>query len=162
MTLPPTLRAEFAAPRLELWGLPALFTVLACHALAVVLFVVGWYGASQQATPEEQVAWGNLAAMGLLLVAGAHVGWLLSGRRAVGRRSRALARAVPGVVAPVVAAPVLEPAAPAVYVTALRSTRFHEPGCPLTTERSVEDVALDAARSRGLRPCGMCDPLDQP
>ena len=70
----------------------------------------------------------------LLVGLGAHTGWLVAGRRAVGSRSRAVAGATDGVLSPLTADGALH-LADELVVTAERMTLFHRPSCPLVAGR---------------------------
>jgi hypothetical protein len=157
--LPPTLRPEFAAPSLARgpWALRALLALVGVDLVVVGTVVTAWYQAAQLATPQEQIGWLDLAGVALLVGLGAHTGWLVAGRRAVGSRSRAVERATDGVLSPLTAAGWQE-TGDELVVTGDRMTLFHRPGCPLVDGRPTEALAATAALARGLAACAMCEP----
>lgn len=96
------------------------------------------------------LGWVNLAVAGLLLAGAGNGAWLLAGRRAVGRRRRALRPDV--VAAPAVAAS----AEDAAWHWVAGTVRAHRAGCLLTRDREVRVVGAAEIRRRGLRRCEVC------
>ncbi|MDT7549752.1 MAG: hypothetical protein QOE84_2146 [Actinomycetota bacterium] len=157
--LPPTLRPEFAAPSLARgpWGLRALLALVGVDLIVVGTVVTAWYHAAQLATPQQQIGWMDLAGVALLVGLGAHTGWLVAGRRAVGSRSRAVERATESVLSPLTVDTSQE-IGDELVLTGDRMTLFHRPGCPLVEGRSTEALAARAALAKGLAACSMCEP----
>jgi hypothetical protein len=153
------MRREFAAPSLARgpWGLRALLALVGVDLVVLGAVVTAWYQAAQLATPQEQIGWLDLAGVALLVGLGAHTGWLVAGRRAVGSRSRAVATATDGVLSPLTADGALHHADELV-VTAERMTLFHRPSCPLVAGRDLEPLDVTAALARGLGACAICEP----
>lgn len=159
---PHTLRTVHAAPSLTRgpWGLGSVLALLGVDLVVLGVLVTAWYQASNQATPQDQIGWLDLAGVALLTGVGAHTGWLVAGRRAVGRRARALDSAVAVVLAPVAdAAP--EEVADEGYVVGPSMTRYHLRSCPLVADRATEELDVATATERGLLPCAQCLPPDR-
>jgi hypothetical protein len=157
--LPPTLRPEFAAQSLARgpWPLRAVLALVGVDLLVVGTVVTAWYQAAQLPTPQAQIGWVDLAGVALLVGLGAHTGWLVAGRRAVGARSRAIERATASVLAPVTDDGAYTFTDEQVVVGE-RMTMFHRPSCPLVAGRDVEPLDVPTALGRGLQSCAMCEP----
>jgi hypothetical protein len=153
------MRREFAAPSLAQgpWGLRVLLALVGVDLVVIGAVVTAWYQAAQLATPQEQIGWLDLAGVALLVGLGAHTGWLVAGRRAVGSRSKAVAGAADGVLSPLAVDGVHDVADERV-VTGERMTLFHRPVCPLVAGRDLEALEVSAALARGLGACAMCEP----
>jgi drug/metabolite transporter (DMT)-like permease len=133
------------------WTRRSLLALAGCDLLVLVVVVVSWHEASYRATPQQQIGWFDLAGLALVVGFSSHAGWLVAGRRAVGRRSTALAprtEAIFGVVVPETAA--------GRVVTGEKMTLFHAPSCPMAQARGTEALSLEEALGRGLSPCAMC------
>lgn len=72
-----------------------------------------------------------------------------NGSQPVGRDEPVVAPSTNGQAAP----------APGPYVIVAGGSRFHDPGCSATTGKAVTGIGLDDARSRGLQPCRLCEPV---
>lgn len=163
----PTLRPAFAAQPRGPHPASAVLALVAVDLLVVGLLLLSWFQASRAAQPASQIGWLDLAGASLLLGAGAHTGWLLAGRRAVGRRSRALALAVAALLPGPGQRSGLPPAEQSgeqllddlgdddVLVVEATS-HHHRPGCPLLVERLVHRVPQAEATASGRRPCPFC------
>jgi hypothetical protein len=153
------LRPEFAAPSLARgpWGLRALLALVGVDLVVVGTVVTAWNQAAQLATPQEQIGWVDLAGVALLVGLGAHTGWLVAGRRAVGSRSRAVDRATESLLSPLAAA-TWQQGGDELVVTGDRMTLFHRPGCPLVEGRPTEALVATAALAKGLAACSVCEP----
>jgi hypothetical protein len=134
-----------------------LLALVGVDLVVVGAVVTAWYQAAQLATPQEQIGWLDLAGVALLVGLGAHTGWLVAGRRAVGSRSKAVAGAADGVLSPLAVDGVHDVADERV-VTGERMTLFHRPVCPLVAGRDLEALEVSAALARGLGACAMCEP----
>jgi hypothetical protein len=133
--------------------------------LGVVLWVVGWYNASDELDVDNQIAPLNLSVAGTLIAGVGFVLWFLAGRRAVGARRRVIVERRRSLVLSVEGRPSrrdqsLAPrAASPVLVAGPTLRRFHRSDCPLALGRT--DWA-EAGRSEhtaaGRVACGVCLP----
>lgn len=134
-------------------------------ALGLVLWFLGWYGASDKVVEGDQVVFVNLAAAGTLLAGAGFVNWFLHGRRAIRDRRRRLIlvrsrQLRPGFQRPVAdAQTVLRPrSSSAVLVAAAGLARFHRSDCALAVGRDWPTGDRTTFERAGQRPCGVCLP----
>jgi hypothetical protein len=132
------------------WTRASLVVLVGLDLAVLAALVVAWHQASYLPTPQQQMTWFDLAGVALVVGVSGHTGWLLAGRRAVGRRSRSVAERA-------LALPVNERPTDQV-LTGSGMTLFHRPGCPLSAARPTEALAAADAAGRGLRPCAVCRP----
>jgi hypothetical protein len=75
-------------PPPRLWSRRALGALAAAHAVALVLLVVAAGGPRGGDALGRQVTWLDVGGAGLALAAATQAGWLIAGRRALGRYRR--------------------------------------------------------------------------
>jgi hypothetical protein len=131
------------------WTINALLFLVILNLVAVVVIVIGWYGASTRGTVSSQTPWADAAIVGAILAGIADCMWLLQGRRAIGEQRRTLltleswqART----------ANVLPPAASDQLVRAAGMSRVHRPHCPLVAGKKTSVVRRPGSAQR----CGIC------
>jgi hypothetical protein len=133
--------------------------------VGVVLWVDGWYKASDDLDVDSQIAPLNLSVAGTLIAGAGFVAWFLAGRRAVGARRRALIETRRALVLPVAdrrlgsdrslgsrsTSPVL--------IAGSGLERFHRSDCPLAAGRTDWATASRIDHSAAGRvACGVCLP----
>lgn len=135
------------------WGRSDRIGLLAGGVVAAAMLLGAWIGAAAEADVESQVGYGVLAVGAVVVLFAAAIGWLVTGRRAVGLRRRHLLgadRTRPG------APQSSRSEADLVAVDGLR--RYHRPSCPLVRERASRAAPRVEHETAGRAPCGVCVP----
>ena len=137
------------------WEAEDLLRTLGLSLVGVALAGVAWYQSEQHDVLADQVRWANLSVGGFVVGSYAAVGWLLRGRRAVGRRQRALLAFVRPL--PLDRAEVVRLASTDLVAgDGLRY--FHLAACPLARSRGWRPAGRDELLTAGRTPCGVCRP----
>jgi len=131
--------------------------------VALVMCIVGWYLASEDATMGKQIGPANLAVGGLIVAGVGHVSWLLSGRRAVGERRRVLlgepAAATVSVSEDVDVTREMSVPGGADDLIAGEGLRYyHRADCTLAGSRDWPSAGRGEMEAAGRQPCGVCRP----
>jgi hypothetical protein len=125
-------------------------------AAGLVVWFIGWYRASGKASSDEQTTSLNVAILGVLIAGAGQLYWVLDGRRAVGRRRRALlADAAP--VAATVEVAGNTGSAPG-EMLAGGGRYYHRLDCGLATGRAAATAARAEHEAAGRLACGVCAP----
>jgi hypothetical protein len=158
-------RHSVVVARTALWTRLDLVRTSLLLLLGVVLWVVGWYNASDDLDVDNQIAPLNLSVAGTLVAGAGFVLWFLAGRRAVGARRRVIVERRRSLVVPVESGPDARPqslaprAASGVLVGGSNLRRFHRSDCPLAAGRTDWTAAARAEHSAAGRvACGVCLP----
>jgi hypothetical protein len=126
---------------------------------AAVVLTCCWYSISGERTFDDQRSALDLAVMCVVAVNVAGAALLISGRRAVGVRSRLLLAGLPDSQPARTAA---EPLHDLSVVTALVGgtglTRYHRQGCQIATGRDWAQAPRATHEQEGRMPCGVCRP----
>ena len=131
-------------------------SLLTLNAVGLALVVAGWYVAAGRLLFHDQVSGANVAVAGVIVAGVGNGLWLLTGRRALGLRRRAVAGAIerqyrerPGP----------EPPAQATtFVASKAMTRYHRPDCVFVAERPVVARTAKTHQKQGRTPCEVCRP----
>ena len=136
------------------WSGRALLISGGAMAVGIILLAIGWLGVDDKPRINGQVGWLNVAVLGIAIAAAGQAGWLLYGRRRVGRlRREVLSGPVSGRPAGVT---VDRAAATARFVTVPGSRRYHRPACLLVAGKHT--TAVSAKRAQTLLACEVCQP----
>lgn len=143
------------------WTIPQVLFAISSTGIGALLVTIGWFGASGQSRPSDQLGWFALAVCGVGaqgVGVGAH---LLNGRRSIGSRLEVLQFSIwNGERVPALAAGVDTPRAGAdSLVAGATMTRFHRPACPLVQRKAVATEPLRRHVERGRRACAVCAPV---
>ncbi|MGH9037717.1 MAG: hypothetical protein ACRD0O_18315 [Acidimicrobiia bacterium] len=136
------------------WRRPDAVAVVLADALAAVLLLIAWWGASRQVTVDGQAGWTNLGVAGLIVAGIGNGTWILFGRAALRRRTRGI---VPGDLAERTVQ-LAEWRAGNLLVGSPTLAHFHRSDCPLVSGRAVATSDEAGHRRLGRQPCGMCRP----
>ncbi len=121
----------------------------------LVLTVVGWVMASGEIALDSQVAGATTSICGALLISVAGIAWTRHGYSAVRLRSEVATAELAAVLATRRHEVIDETRA----LVAGRGRRwFHDAHCAFATGRAWRPTTRVAAVSRGLEPCGVCQP----
>jgi hypothetical protein len=156
-------RSPVAALREE-WTAGSYGLVYLLNALSVVGLAVAWWGSSTTVVLSEQVTWLEVGVAAVVLAATADVGWLVSGRRAIGLRRAEISLRIALLAADVgpeeldAAAPVERSGDAVALVAGAGMRMFHREDCAMVLGKPVSDSTRSEHRSAGRRPCGMCRP----
>jgi hypothetical protein len=131
-----------------------------------VAIVLGWIGMARSGAPDEQLPFivsGGMGGIGLIAFG---VGILLVAQIRTERQSltavlEIMARAVAKVTGGHPLAEEEEGGPPADTLVVAGPSTFHRPECKLVTGKpGLDRLTIQVARSTGLSPCRICDPLD--
>jgi hypothetical protein len=75
-------------PPQRLWPRRSGWALVAAHGVGLALLVVAAIGPTRADALGRQVTWLDVGGIGVALVSAAQAGWLIAGRRAVGRYRR--------------------------------------------------------------------------
>ena len=139
------------------WKPEQLIRLVATDLVALALLVIAWFNSAGELHLARQIRYLDLAVLAAVLTGVGHTSWLVSGRRAIGIRSRELAQQAQLRCQAVVPSPPSE--APTLvtltaitgFVQAPGMTKVHVPGCPLLAGKP----AVAVAETHGA-PCGVC------
>jgi hypothetical protein len=154
-------RSPVAALREE-WTAGSYGLVYLLNAVAVVGLAAAWWGSSTTVVLSEQVTWLEVSVAAVVLAATADVGWLVSGRRAIGLRRAEISLRIAALAAEVgpqdldAVAAVDLPEDAVSLVAGAGMTMFHREDCAMVRGKPVSDATRGEHRSAGRRPCGMC------
>jgi hypothetical protein len=140
------------------WRLPDLLLLYLANLAGLLLIVTAWFEASGATSQDTQILWLDVGTAGVIVAGAGNVLWLLSGRRQVGELRRALTPALFARVAQPDSRPEATAAKvdPGLLVTGADMTRYHRADCLLVAGKQVEAGSEATHRSRGLRPCQVC------
>ena len=139
--------------------------------LGALLVLLGYLGVSREAIVEKQIPYLVSGGIGgvLLCVVGAYFLGTEELRKDSGRLDRleAMVEELHGALLSRPHAPGPAPArtnghGPEVLVAVEGGESFHRVGCSLATGKDVDELTAAQARTRGLRPCPLCEPSAQP
>jgi hypothetical protein len=133
------------------WRLQHLLLLYAALAVAALVMLASWFGASGTTKLSTQIVWLNVGAAGVVLAGTAIALWLMVGRRAVGLR-------VQGLIGRLAAPPVEARRDSARLVAGPRMTRYHREDCPLVQGKRVRPASAAQHQRAGRLPCGVCAP----
>jgi len=127
------------------------------NVMGLSLLAVSWYGASGQLRPSQQTAWVAAGVVGIVLAGVGNAGFLLTGRRTVGRRqvdvvltqASGLAGSCEGS---------RDDFSQSLPVAVAAAGRYHRPDCHLVLGKTVSRASVDDHVRAGRAPCGMCSP----
>lgn len=137
------------------WSTNDLVRLIAVVAAGGVLCVVAWAGAAERVQLDDQTGWVSLAVAGLVVAVAGQAGWLLHGRRAVGRyRNQLLWHGSWVVQHPTPSA--ITSSGELVAGEGMR--RYHRPDCPIARGRGWASGRRSAHESADRTPCGICRP----
>jgi hypothetical protein len=144
--------------RRPLWRRSDAVGLVLAEFVAVVLLVVAWWGTSRAVEANRQDGWFGLGMAGLVVAGVGNGIWLLAGRTAVSRRTRAVASgAAVGNVATRVGR-LVDAHTPQQLVGGASLAHYHWSDCRLAAGRPVESADRDSHERLGRRPCGVCRP----
>ena len=132
------------------WQWPDAVKAAGLIAIGTIVWAVGWYEVSERAAMNSQIAPMNLAIVGMLVIGSGQASWFVAGRRAVGRRRRALLSAG-ATTAPVVVGPATE-------LVAGGERYFHRLDCAMLSDRGWTPTPREVQEAQGRIPCGVCAP----
>jgi hypothetical protein len=118
--------------------------------VALLIVVLGWYGAAGQTAGDRQSGWLALAVGGLVTSGAVNGWWLRTWRVAMGRARAELVAAAHG--SP---APSARPDSDGARVVVEGGALIHRAGCPLVGGKAVTPVGEG---SDDLAACGVCRP----
>jgi hypothetical protein len=133
------------------WTRPQLGLATIAHVIGSAAIVAALVGSRSATTLSDQISWLNLAVFGLVITAATHGIFLMTCRRAVGRRRR---RIVPDVVVYPPTSDVRADAESWHWTPGTR--RAHHAGCALLTGRPAQPVGAADIRARALERCELC------
>ena len=145
--------------RSQPWRLGDITRLYVTAAAGGSILLLGWWGTSGAATLHDQIAWINVAILGLIVWGAGIAQWLTAGRRAVGQRRRALlADPTPALEpSPRVDAEHLEEGIGRVVATAAMS-HYHRTSCSLVAGKRARAASRARHEAAGRRPCDFCRP----
>lgn len=142
------------SPRRALGGTASL---LAGNALALIVIVASWYGASNEGSPRSSMGWLNLAVVGVAIGGTTNRFWLGRSRRVL-QQARSEVTARIGLVTGATAAAATPEPGPQRVVSGANMTRFHRPDCPLAIGKGCQPVGAATFERQHLRACEVCEP----
>lgn len=143
------------------WGDREVIRLGVASAVGLVAIGVSWFGTSGSADTGHQALWLNIGVAGLVIAALSNAGWLLHGRRQVGRRRAELIALQPAPAESRAEAAAGRPVLPLeeTLTMPLDGVRVpgqrvvHRPDCPLVAGKAAEPVNAGEGP-----PCGVCVP----
>lgn len=149
-----TLPVTYDQPLPRLWGGAAVRRTALLSLVGAGVWFIGWYQVAGEATTANQIGPMNIAILGVILAGAGQLGWILEGRRAVGRMRRELL----GDARPVPAAEVLAVSSEP-DLRLIAGTRFyHRPNCAMVTSADTTSGVRSVHEAADRIPCGVCAP----
>jgi hypothetical protein len=151
------------------WTSDHLAALLVANLVGIVAMAVGWWVTHRSTDPSDQIAWSNLAIVGLAFAGAADGLWLARGRQAVRRAREVTVARIPEVIGDPAQLPVppgaLDRAAAngnghgpvdGSLVAIAGMARFHRADCLLVAGKPVTAADRAAHERAGRRPCEVC------
>lgn len=145
------------------WSKRTMQLAVGMIAIGFLLVVLSWNGAAGVDTPEQQFPYllsGAVPGLGLIL-AGLTLALVQEIRKAVGTLTAKYDEMIVamGEASPSASGPTAVPTDGSQVVAG--ATTYHLPSCRLVAERTdLQVMGPDAAASRGLAPCRICEPAE--
>lgn len=139
-----------------LWSRGAIVALLVTSTIGLCLMALAAHGASGEESLGDQVAWLNMAVLGLTVAGAGHASALIAARRLVTLRRQELV-GEPAAITPVRSRPTPGRGGGDQRVRVAGGTWHHDAGCLLVRDKPVEPVEdFD-----GVNACQVCEPSDE-
>jgi len=152
------------------WTSDHLVALLVANLVGIVAMAAGWWVAHRATDLSDQVAWSNLAIIGLAFTGAADGLWLARGRQAVRRARQVTVGRIPEVIYPAdrPSAATAQGRAAAngnghrvaagSLLASEQMTRYHHADCLLVAGKPARAAGRSVHERAGRRPCEVCRP----
>jgi hypothetical protein len=137
------------------WTGDDLVRLLVTNSLGLVLIGAGSIEATGSGSVKTNVAWLNLALLGLIVSGVGNGLWLLRGRQAI---TSARVTVLPGLTPAAARGGTYDDDEISLLVSGSGLTHFHKAGCALADGRSSKVASRGEHEAAGLAPCEVCNP----
>ena len=140
------------------WRHDEFISLCTAFAVAGVLVLASWYGASGTMSWTTAMGWVVLGMVGVVIAGAGSARWILSGTRAARIRERELASRLESMLdGATEEADASSSVSDSVKrVSGPRMTLYHRPDCPLVAAKSVSAKTMTQHLRAGRSPCGVC------